>query len=149
MPLRLSPVRVCLLSLLLSACSAPPSAPDSAENAKLSAEVDKMFRDYPIGSDTSPQAKVARYLTQVQKAISAKIDQSQSYQGQRCSVRLALQRDGTVDNATVEIASSFQHRLQPVSGGVKRINIKQMASDRCDGSRRFHRVRRYSARRPN
>ncbi len=102
MPLRLSPVRVCLLSLLLSACSAPPSAPDSAENAKLSAEVDKMFRDYPMGSDTSPQANVARYLTQVQKAISAKIDQPQSYQLQRCSVRLALQRDGTVDNATVE-----------------------------------------------
>jgi colicin import membrane protein len=59
----------------------PPSAPDSAENAKLSAEVDKMFRDYQMGSDTSPQANVSRYLTQVQKAIFAKIDQPQSYQG--------------------------------------------------------------------
>ncbi len=102
MRLRLSPLHVCILSLLLSACSAPPSAPDSVENAKLSAEVDKMFRDDAMGSDNSPQANTSHYLVQVQKAIFAKIDQPQSYQGQQCSVRVTLQRDGKVQNPTVE-----------------------------------------------
>ena len=87
MSVKIRPVLICTLSLLLSACSGSASAPDSAEDAKVSAEVDKMFRDY---------------LTQVQRAIFAKIDQPVSWQGQKCSVRLTLQRDGTVHNPAVE-----------------------------------------------
>lgn len=102
MSVKIRPVLICTLSLLLSACSGSASAPDSAEDAKVSAEVDKMFRDYQTGSDQSPQANVSRYLTQVQRAIFAKIDQPASRQGQKCSVRLTLQRDGTVHNPAVE-----------------------------------------------
>lgn len=102
MSVKIRPVLICTLSLLLSACSGSASAPDSAEDAKVSAEVDKMFRDYQTGSDQSPQANVSRYLTQVQRAIFAKIDQPASWQGQKCSVRLTLQRDGTVHNPAVE-----------------------------------------------
>jgi colicin import membrane protein len=51
MSVKISPLLICTLSLLLSACSGSASAPDSAEDAKLSAEVDKMFRDYQTGSD--------------------------------------------------------------------------------------------------
>lgn len=102
MSVKISPVLVCALSLLLSACSGSASAPENAEDATLSAEVDKLLRDYQTGSDTSPQANVSRYLTQIQKAIYAKIDQPDSWQGQQCSVRLALQRDGTVHNPTIE-----------------------------------------------
>lgn len=85
MTLRPSPALFCLLSLLLTACSGTTSAPDSAEEAKLSAEVDKMFRDYQMGANNSPQANVSRYLMQVRTAIFAKIDRPQSYQGQQCS----------------------------------------------------------------
>ncbi|MBW5927733.1 protein TolA [Klebsiella michiganensis] len=99
---KISPQLICPLALLLSACSGSASAPDSTEDAKISAEVDKILRDYQTGSDTSPQANASRYLTQIQKAIFAKIDQPASRQGQTCSVRLTLQRDGTVENPTVE-----------------------------------------------
>ena len=51
MTLRPSPALFCLLSLLLTACSGTTSAPDSAEEAQLSAEVDKMFRDYQMGAN--------------------------------------------------------------------------------------------------
>ena len=102
MSVKTNAVLVCTLSLLLSACSGRASAPGSAEDAKISAEVDKILRDYQTGSDTSPQANASRYLTQIQKAIFAKIDQPASWQGQTCSVRLTLQRDGTVQNPTVE-----------------------------------------------
>ena len=102
MSVKTNAVLVCTLSLLLSACSGRASAPGSAEDAKISAEVDKILRDYQTGSDTSPQANASRYLTQIQKAIFAKIDQPASRQGQTCSVRLTLQRDGTVENPTVE-----------------------------------------------
>jgi outer membrane biogenesis lipoprotein LolB len=43
MTVRRSPLLFCFLSLLLTACSGTASAPESAEKAKLSAEVDKMF----------------------------------------------------------------------------------------------------------
>jgi colicin import membrane protein len=54
MSVKTNAVLVCTLSLLLSACSGGASAPDSAEDAKISAEVDKILRDYQTGSDTSP-----------------------------------------------------------------------------------------------
>lgn len=95
-------VLVCTLSLLLSACSGGASAPDSAEDAKISAEVDKILRDYQTGSDTSPQANASRYLARIQAAIFANIDQPASWQGQKCSVHFMLQRDGTVQEPTVE-----------------------------------------------
>ncbi len=87
---------------LLSACSGRASAPGSAEDAKISAEVDKILRDYQTGSDTSPQANASRYLARIQAAIFANIDQPASWQGQKCSVRFMLQRDGTVQDPTVE-----------------------------------------------
>lgn len=54
MSVKTNAVLVCTLSLLLSACSGRASAPGSAEDAKISAEVDKILRDYQTGSDTSP-----------------------------------------------------------------------------------------------
>ncbi|HHG0563199.1 TPA: protein TolA, partial [Klebsiella pneumoniae] len=53
MSVKTNAVLVCTLSLLLSACSGRASAPGSAEDAKISAEVDKILRDYQTGSDTS------------------------------------------------------------------------------------------------
>ena len=102
MSVKTNAVLVCTLSLLLSACSGSASAPDSTEDAKISAEVDKILRDYQTGSDTSPQANASRYLARIQAAVFANIDQPASWQGQTCSVRLTLQRDGTVQNPTVE-----------------------------------------------
>ena len=55
MSVKINAVLVCTLSFLLSACSGHASAPDSAEDAQISAEVDKMLRDYQTGADTSPQ----------------------------------------------------------------------------------------------
>ncbi|MEZ7215738.1 cell envelope integrity TolA C-terminal domain-containing protein [Klebsiella spallanzanii] len=40
-----------------------------------------------------------RFVTTAQSSI---MEQPQSYQGKKCSVRLMLQRDGTVDNPQVE-----------------------------------------------
>ena len=102
MSVKTNAVLVCTLSLLLSACSGRASAPGSAEDAKISAEVDKILRDYQTGSDTSPQANASRYLARIQAAIFANIDQPASWQGQKCSVRFMLQRDGTVQDPTVE-----------------------------------------------
>ncbi len=102
MSVKINAVLVCSLSLLLSACSGRASAPGSAEDAKISAEVDKILRDYQTGSDTSPQANASRYLARIQAAIFANIDQPASWQGQKCSVRFMLQRDGTVQDPTVE-----------------------------------------------
>ena len=82
MSVKTNAVLVCTLSLLLSACSGGASAPDSAEDAKISAEVDKILRDYQTGSDTSPQANASRYLARIQAAIFANIDQPASWQGQ-------------------------------------------------------------------
>lgn len=48
MSVKINAVLVCTLSLLLSACSGHASAPDSAEDAQISAEVDKILRDYLI-----------------------------------------------------------------------------------------------------
>lgn len=101
MSVKTNAVLVCTLSLLLSACSGRASAPGSAEDAKISAEVDKILRDYQTGSDTSPQANASRYLARIQAAIFANIDQPASWQGQKCSVRFMLQRDGTVQDPTV------------------------------------------------
>ena len=136
MTVRRSPLLFCFLSLLLTACSGTASPPESAEKAKLSAEVDKLFADYEMGSDNSPRATNLRYLHQVRTAIFAKIDQPQAYQGQKCSVRLTFQRDGKVQNPTQAhgdpalcaeiIAPPFQHRGLPVGGGVNRIHIKQI-----------------------
>lgn len=102
MSVKTNAVLVCTLSLLLSACSGRASAPGSAEDAKISAEVDKILRDYQTGSDTSPRANASRYLARIQAAIFANIDQPASWQGQKCSVRFMLQRDGTVQDPTVE-----------------------------------------------
>ena len=102
MSVKTNAVLVCTLSLLLSACSGSASAPDSTEDAKISAEADKILRDYQTGADTSPQANASRYLARIQAAVFANIDQPASWQGQTCSVRLTLQRDGTVQNPTVE-----------------------------------------------
>ncbi len=102
MSVKTNAVLVCTLSLLLSACSGRASAPGSAEDAKISAEVDKILRDYQTGSDTSPQANASRYRARIQAAIFANIDQPASWQGQKCSVRFMLQRDGTVQDPTVE-----------------------------------------------
>ncbi|HAT1609279.1 TPA: protein TolA [Raoultella planticola] len=101
MTVRHSPTLFCCLSLLLTACSGTASTSESAEKAKLSAEVDKMFADYATGSDKSPQANNSRYLQQIRTAVFAKIDPSQSFQGQECSVRLPLQRDGKVQSPTI------------------------------------------------
>lgn len=95
MTTRFSPALVCILSFLLTACSGAMSASDSAE-------VDKMFRDYEMGSDNSPQATISKYLATVRAAIVDKMEQPQSYRGKKCSVRLMLQRDGTMDNPQVE-----------------------------------------------
>ncbi len=88
MSVKTNAVLVCTLSLLLSACSGRASAPGSAEDAKISAEVDKILRDYQTGSDTSPQANASRYLARIQAAIFANIDQPASWQGQnaRCAL---------------------------------------------------------------
>lgn len=102
MSVKINAVLVCTLSLLLSACSGHASAPDSAEDAQISAEVDKILRDYQTGADTSPQANASRYLARIQAAIFANIDQPGSWQGQKCSVRFTLQRDGTVQDPAVE-----------------------------------------------
>ncbi|HCI6424669.1 cell envelope integrity TolA C-terminal domain-containing protein [Klebsiella quasipneumoniae] len=102
MSVKINAVLVCTLSLLLSACAGRASAPDSSEDAQISAEVDKILRDYQTGSDTSPQANASRYLARIQAAIFANIDQPASWQGQTCSVRFTLQRDGTVQDPTVE-----------------------------------------------
>ena len=99
---KISPQLICPLALLLSACSGSASAPDSTEDAKISAEADKILRDYQTGADTSPQANASRYLARIQAAVFANIDQPASWQGQKCSVRLTLQRDGTVHNPAVE-----------------------------------------------
>jgi colicin import membrane protein len=48
------------------------------------------------------QANASRYLARIQAAIFANIDQPASWQGQKCSVRFMLQRDGTVQDPTVE-----------------------------------------------
>jgi colicin import membrane protein len=92
MSVKTNAVLVCTLSLLLSACSGGASAPDSAEDAKISAEVDKILRDYQTGSDTSPQANASRYLARIQAAIFANIDQPASWQGQnaRCALRYSV-----------------------------------------------------------
>lgn len=102
MSVKINAVLVCTLSLLLSACAGRASAPDSSEDAKIAAEVDKMLRDYQTGSDTSPQANASRYLARIQAAIFANIDQPASWQGQTCSVRFTLQRDGTVQDPAIE-----------------------------------------------
>lgn len=107
MSVKTNAVLVCTLSLLLSACSGRASAPGSAEDAKISAEVDKILRDYQTGSDTSPQANASRYLARIQAAIFANIDQPASWQGQKCSVRFMLQRDGTVQEPTVRRRSAI------------------------------------------
>ncbi len=57
MSVKTNAVLVCTLSLLLSACSGRASAPGSAKDAKISAEVDKILRDYQTGSDTSPRGQ--------------------------------------------------------------------------------------------
>ncbi len=76
-----------VLRLHPSLYSFPPArvvlAPGSAEDAKISAEVDKILRDYQTGSDTSPQANASRYLARIQAAIFANIDQPASWQGQK------------------------------------------------------------------
>ena len=88
MSVKINAVLVCSLSLLLSACSGRASAPGSAEDAKISAEVDKILRDYQTGSDTSPRANASRYLARIRAAIFANIDQPASRQGQnaRCAL---------------------------------------------------------------
>lgn len=69
--MKISPLLICTLSLLLSACSGSASAPDSTEDAKISAEADKILRDYQTGADTSPQANASRYLARIQAAVFA------------------------------------------------------------------------------
>lgn len=121
MSVKTNAVLVCTLSLLLSACSGGASVPDSAEDAKISAEVDKILRDYQTGSDTSPQANASRYLARIQAAIFANIDQPASWQGQKCSVRFTLQRDGTVQDPTVE--SGDRPFCAQVMSALKKANI--------------------------
>ena len=88
MSVKTNAVLVCTLSLLLSACSGRASAPGSAEDAKIPAEVDKILRDYQTGSDTSPRANASRYLARIRAAIFANIDQPASGKGKnaRCAL---------------------------------------------------------------
>lgn len=134
MSVKTNAVLVCTLSLLLSACSGRASAQGSAEDAKISAEVDKILRDYQTGSDTSPQANASRYLARIQAAIFANIDQPASWQGQKCSVRFMLQRDGTVKDPTVEsgdrpfcaqVMSALKKSQHPARAGRKNLSNLQ------------------------
>ena len=125
MSVKINAMLVCTLSLLLSACAGRASAPDIAEDAQISAEVDKILRDYQTGSDTSPQANASRYLARIQAAIFANLDQSASWQGQTCSVRFTLQRDGTVQDPTVE--SGDRPFCAQVMSALKKANIPPAA----------------------
>jgi TolA protein len=67
------------------------------------------------------QANASRYLARIQAAIFANIDQPASWQGQKCSVRFMLQRDGTVQDPTVE--SGDRPFCAQVMSALKKANI--------------------------
>ncbi|WP_227509983.1 cell envelope integrity protein TolA [Klebsiella aerogenes] len=50
---------------------------------------------------SKPSSRVT-YARQIMTAIRAKMPDSVEYPGQTCRIRLSLQRDGTVNSATVE-----------------------------------------------
>ncbi len=100
MSVKINAVLVCSLSLLLSACSGRASARAAPKTLKYRL---KWIRYFAI-------IKRVRYFTPCQcltlsganpAAIFANIDQPASARA-KCSVRFMLQRDGTVQDPTVE-----------------------------------------------
>ena len=87
-----SPLVLLLFPLLLAGCHHPQRAAASAT------EVDDLFASPPSAKPSSR----ATYAYQIMTAVKAKMPDSVEYPGQTCRIRLSLQRDGTVNSATVE-----------------------------------------------
>ncbi|EML2224968.1 TPA: cell envelope integrity protein TolA [Klebsiella aerogenes] len=89
-----SPLLLLLFPLLLAGCHHQPT-PRAAASAT---EVDDLFASPPSAKPSSR----ATYARQIMTAVKAKMPDSVEYPGQTCRIRLSLQRDGTVNSATVE-----------------------------------------------
>lgn len=90
-----SPLVLLLFPLLLAGCHHHQPTPRAAASAT---EVDDLFASFPSSKPSSR----ATYARQIMTAIRAKMPDSVEYPGQTCRIRLSLQRDGTVNSATVE-----------------------------------------------
>ncbi|EPO6661899.1 TPA: cell envelope integrity protein TolA [Klebsiella aerogenes] len=84
-----------LFPLLLAGCHHPQPTPRAAASAT---EVDDLFASLPSSKPSSR----ANYAYQIMTAVKAKMPDSAEYSGQTCTLRMSLQRDGTVNSASVE-----------------------------------------------
>lgn len=90
-----SPLVLLLFPLLLAGCHHHQPTPRAAASAT---EVDDLFASPP---SSKPSSRTT-YARQIMTAIRAKMPDSVEYRGQTCRISLSLQRDGTVNSATVE-----------------------------------------------
>lgn len=100
-PLKIIPI---IFPLLLIACINHPAKTDSKaipDNAK-SANVDDLLGDFQSRPKTTQQAKNSVYAAQIQSVIVKKIPSAEAYKGKVCTIRISLQRNGMVNNATAE-----------------------------------------------
>ncbi|VEA99050.1 cell division protein DivIVA [Klebsiella pneumoniae] len=123
MSVKTNAVLVCTLSLLLSACSGRASAPGSAEDAKISAEVDKILRDYQNGFRYfTPRPMPHAYLARIQAAIFANIGPAGLLaRAKMLGALYAAGVTGTVQDPTVE--SGDRPFCAQVMSALKKANI--------------------------
>lgn len=100
-PLKIIPL---ILPLLLIACSNPPvkTASSTTPNNASSASVDDLLGDLQPGAKATQKTKASAYAAQIHSVIVKKIPPAEAYKGKVCTIRISLQRNGIVDNATPE-----------------------------------------------
>ncbi|MGU3489665.1 cell envelope integrity protein TolA [Enterobacter bugandensis] len=56
----------------------------------------------PPGITQEQFAKISRYAGDIKTAVEIKMYKPEAYAGKMCTLRVSLQRDGTLKNATIE-----------------------------------------------
>ena len=104
MYLRVLSASIITLVLLITACSGhtqKTNVPVMSDNDK-SAEVGDLLGDLQSPTISSEHSQILLYATQIRNAISAEMYEPDIYKGKICSIRISLQPDGSVNNATVK-----------------------------------------------
>jgi colicin import membrane protein len=92
------------LPLLLISCSHYPAKtdPEAIPGSVKSTNVDDLLRDLQSEPKPTKQAKISAYAAQIRSVMVKKIPSAEAYVGKVCTIRISLQRDGLVNNATAE-----------------------------------------------
>lgn len=97
-------VLMIILPLLMTACNGSHTSKtdiNATDNAK-STGADNLLGGLQSATVVPEQSKLSAYARQIQEAITVQMHDINTYTGKTCVIRISLQPDGLVNNATAK-----------------------------------------------